>query len=209
MIDTFGIPLAFVIIAALTLWIVIGSKGWWWLKALVVAGAVLFSITLWHSLSALQGWPTNEELPEKFEIKWLVVEEPNKKTGFEGAIYVWAKDLSPKEERNDGVLILHSKKKSDEPRLYIMPYSRKMHEQAEGIKKQIASGKPFYGEMLKGKGKGEGKGKGKGEGKGKGKGKGPKGEGKGEGQGDGDLSNEQDPIFHELPPAVLPEKVTN
>ena len=46
---------------------------------------------------------------------------------------------------------------------------------------------------------------------GKGKGKGPKGEGKGKGTGtgDGDLSNEQDPIFHELPPAVLPEKVTN
>jgi len=206
MIDTFGIPLAFVIIATLTLWIVIGSKGWWWLKFGVVGAVVLFSVTLWHSLAALQGWPTSEEVPQKFEIKWIVVEEPNKKIGFEGSIYVWIKDLAPKDARNEkGIPILHSKKKSDEPRLHIMPYSRGMHEQAEAIKKQIASGKPFYGEMKKGKMKGEGEGEGEGKGKGKGKGK---GDGKGKGT-TGDLSNKQDPIFHELPPAVLPEKVTN
>ena len=209
MIDTFGIPLAFIIITTLILWMIIGSKGWWWLKAIVVTGAVLFSISLWHSLAALQGWPTQEELPPKFEIKWVVVEEPNKKTGFKGAIYVWVRDIAPKDSRSEGLPLLHTKKQSDEPRLHTVPYSREMHEQAEGIKKQIASGKPYYGEMKKGEGEGKGKGDGKGKGKGKG-GKGPKGEGEGKGQGgDGDLSNEQDPIFHELPPAVLPEKITN
>lgn len=210
MIDTFGIPFAFVIISILVLWFVIGSKGWWWIKALVVAGSVLFSISLWHSLDALQGWPTNESLPDKFEIKWLVIKEPNKKTGDEGGIYVWAKDLQPKKTKS-GKFILHNKGTSDEPRLHTIPYSRKMHEQAEGIKKQIAAGKPFYGEVKKGGGVGEagkGKGKGKGEGKGRGRGKGGKGRGKGSGRG-GDLSNEQDPIFHELPPPVLPEKITD
>ena len=93
---------------------------------------------------------------------------------------------------------LHSKEKSGEPRLHRLPYSRKLHEQAQKIKQQIAKGGKFYVEMknvdMKGQGQGKGKGKGQGQGKGReGKGKGQKGDG-------GSLSQEQDPIFHELPP---------
>lgn len=211
MIDTFGIPLAFIIIAALTLWVVIGSRGWWWLKAIVVALAVLFSISLWQSLKTLEGWPTEEQLPAKFEIKWITVEEPNKKTGDKGSIYIWAKNLQPKIKKlENGLPILHKKGEKNEPRLHVLPYNRAMHKQAGNIQKQIAKGKPFYGEIKKGKLKGQGNGKKGGKG-GKGKGGKMKGQGKNSGRtGNGfDLSNEQDPIFHELPPPVLPEKITN
>lgn len=211
MIDTIGIPLAYVIVAALTLWIVIGSRGHWIMKVIAIIGSVLFSVSLWHSLVSLQGWPTAETLPEKFEIKWIDVKEANKKTGFEGAIYVWVKDISPEADADTAnIPILHSKGKSNDSRLHIMPYSRELHKQAEGIKKQIASGKRYFGEMKKGKGgiKGDGKGDGKGKGKGNGKMSG-KMKGEGTGKGEGDLSNQQDFIFHELPPAVIPQKVTN
>jgi len=208
MIDTFGIPAAFVIIATLTLWIVIGSKGWWWAKGIVVAIAILFSVSLWHSLAGLEGWPTEQSMPQKFEIKWIVVEEPNNKTGSEGQILIWARDLEPLLKEKSSIPILHNKEASNEPRLHKLPYTRELHEQAMKIQKKIGAGGKFYGEMskdgMKGKGKGDGKG---GKGKGKG-GKGPKGEGNGEGTGDGgDLSNEQDPIFHELPPPHFPQKI--
>jgi len=207
MIDTFGIPLAFIVLSTLLLWIIIGSKGWWWLKALVVVTTVLFSISLWQSLESLQGWATKEKPPEKFEIKWIDVKEPNKKTGEKGYINVWMRDLNPKkEDKQNKIPILHSKGKNNEARLYSLPYSRQMHEQAEKIKQQIAKGKPFYGEIkdgvakgLQGKGEGEkGKGGQQGQGK-KGKGDGQKGDG-------GSLSNKQDPIFHELPPPVFQRK---
>ena len=52
---------------------------------------------------------------------------------------------------------------------------------------------------------GKNKGKGKGEGEGKGKGTGKNGGGK---KGGGSLSKSDDIIFHDLPPARLPDKVT-
>ena len=191
--DTFGIPAAFVLVAALALWVVIGSKGWWLLKIGVVTISVFFSVVLWNSLSTLQGWPTKETLPPKFEIKWIDVEEPNKKTGDKGRIHIWIKNMTKEYDPQHG-MVLHNKGKGQDPRFHELPYSREGHEQASGIKKKIADGQKVYAEMGKNKA-GE-----KGEGKDKGKGKsGKKGKGEQNGNG-GSLSQEQEPMFHELPP---------
>lgn len=202
MIDTLGIPLAFIIIATLTLWVIIGSKGWWWLKGLIVVVVLFFSISLWHSLNSLQGWPTDEKLPQKFEIKWITVKEPNMHTGEKGEIIVWAMNLT-KEYNESLIPKLHNKEESGEPRLHRLPYSRNLHEQAMKIQKQIAGGGKFYGEMKENEMQGEGQngqGNGRNQGQGKGKGKGQSREGKGSQLGDGSLSQEQEFIFHELPP---------
>lgn len=204
MYDNFVIPLTFVILSVLVLWVVAGSRGWWWLKSIVVTGVALFGILLWHSLSTLEGWPTDDGMPEKFEVKWIIVEEPNRKTKEEGKIYILAKDLSDQEDDSFN-LLLHSKEKNNKVRLYSIPYSRKMHEQAEAIQKQIASGKPFYGELKKAEKGKEGEGEGEGEVK-----QGEMGEGKqgemGEGKRGGSLSNEQEFILHQLPPPVFIQK---
>jgi hypothetical protein len=207
MLDTFGIPLAFVIIAALTLWVVIGSKGYWWFKMIMVSISIFFSISLWNSLSSLQGWPTADMPPEKFEVKWIDVKEPNKKTGAPGSIYVWVRDLQPDHIDESFYMRLHHKELEEEPRLYKLPYSRGMHVQSEMIKGTIAKGGRFFaGIEAKGQGQGQpGQGKpGKGKGKGQGQGKGKPGQGK-DGRG-GSLSQEQEFVFHELPPPVFPEK---
>lgn len=217
MIDTFGIPLAFIIIATLTLWVVLGCKGYWWLKLVMVSLSIFFSISLWNSLVSLQGWPTSETMPEKFEVKWLDVKEPNKKTGEEGYIYVWAINLEPNRPSpvaDDAAtpplgVQLHAKEYSGEPRLYKLPYSREMHKQAEGIKEMIGKGGRFYGRLVQA---GEGgisqlgvdsKG-----GSGKGKGKGRPGQGQSNGEGSRNISEGQEFefIFHELPPPLFPNK---
>lgn len=205
MIETFAIPLAFIIVSSLTLWIVIGSKGWWWLKGLMVVLTSAFSVSLWLSLNALLGWPTQDVIPEKFEIKWVVAEEPNKITNSEGAIYVWLKDLDSGKKSHSWYMSRRFNKIEDEPRIHKLPYSRSMHEQAVKIQAKIASGGKFYGERNGDGAPGEGR---NGKGKGKGKGQGPQGtneRGRGDGS-QGSLSQEQDFIFHELPPPSYPEK---
>ena len=208
MINTFAIPLTFLIVASLSLWIVIGSKGWWFLKTLVVVGVSLFTIALWHSLHGLQGWPTTETIPNKFEVKWIAVEEPNKKTDAPGAIYVWIKDLEPEKTPHSWYMTTVHKDIGSEPRLHKMPYSREGHEKTMQIQKQIAGGKKFLGQKGKDGSVGEpGKGKGDGEaGEGAGKNKGV-GKNKGTGVGGGGMTENADEFnIYELPPPSYPQK---
>lgn len=142
MIETFGIPLAFLIITTLTLWIIIGSKGWWWLKAITIIGVIFFSTCLWKTLGSLQGWPTDETLPNKFEIKWSITQEPNKLKDSKGFICMWIINLDKEKEKS--LPIFHNIGKDNKPRSYIVPYSRELHHQLEKIKRQIAKGKRFY-----------------------------------------------------------------
>lgn len=220
MIETFAIPLTFLIVTALTLWVVIGSKGWWWAKAAVVIVTVAFSITLWQSLDGIQGWPSSDKLPAKFEIKWIFVLEPNQKTKAAGAIYVLAQDIEPEKSQHSWYLNLKHKDLSQEPRIYKTPYSRAMHEQSIKIQSRIKQGGRFFAQSNKegvgGDGDGDGDGEegdgdaGSGKG-GKGKGKGKKGKGRGQGgvsgmSGGGMTENAEDFMLYELPPPSYPQK---
>jgi hypothetical protein len=194
----------------------------------VVAISIFFSICLWQNLADLQGWPTIVQPPQKFEIKWVDVKEPNKKTGDPGGIYVWLKDINPEAAIDESYYLrFHHKELEEEPRIHKMPYSRPAHEQAQGIMARIAKGKRVFaqmgaqgsmGEMCdsdcdgeKCGGKCDGKGK-PGQGQGR-PGQGKPGQGKpgsqlaSQGRG-GSLSQEQDWIFHELPPPLFQEKLT-
>ena len=205
--ETVGIPIAFVVISSILLWFVIGSKGNWFVKVCVIAATLLFSLVIWNSLEGIQGWPTKDELPAKFLLHWAVVVEDNKDTKEPGAIYLWVKDVEEKENANWFSILPKDITKS--PRVYKIPYSRKTHEQLQKAIEGIKKGKRYVGEN-KGKGEIGEEGEGK-EGKGKGKdGKGKDGypkDGKGkDGNGEFDFSQEQDLIFHELPPSLLPPK---
>ena len=179
------IPLAFLTVCAFLLWFIIGARGHWVLKGLAVISTAFFSVFLWQSLGNIQGYPTNQELPEEFEIKWIVVAEPNQKTEDEGAIYIWLKDSKEISKEFENV-----------PRVHKTGYSRERHQQAAKIQAKIGKGGKYYGK----KGKGTG-----GEGEGQGLPGGNEGKNK-EGKGMGSLSQEQDYVFHELPPPSFPEK---
>jgi len=185
---TFGIAFALLISVLLLLWFVIGSRGQWWLKVPVIAATMFLSIGIWYSVNDLLGWPTADSLPTKFQIHWIVIEEPNKKTGDEGSIYIWASDLNP--QPNGELWKFHSMDDSGEPRAHRMPYSRKLHEQSIAIMQIIKKGGQFKGTMKK---PGELDSK-----SGKKKGK--------PGKRGGDFSKEQTPMFYQLPPPNFPVK---
>ena len=94
MTETIGIPVAFILLTILILWVVIGVKGKWWIKSCLISLTLYFSIGLWVSINGLLGWPTTDSPPQEFEVHWMLVEEPNKKTGDPGAIYMWASDIN-------------------------------------------------------------------------------------------------------------------
>jgi len=179
----------FILLGGLILWFVIGTKGYWPLKMVLITMTLCFSLFLSQTMEDVRGWPTDDEPPEKFIVHWLVIKEPSKlDTTDKGGIYMWVTDLG-----GDG----------KEPRAYKTKYSREGHEEAQKAIGMIMDGKTVMGSR-NGK-KGEGDGSGDGEGKGEGGGK--KGQGQGNGTGGGSLSNSPEIIFHELPPSKLPEKI--
>jgi hypothetical protein len=223
--QTLGIPVAFTILVASLLWIIIGGKGHWTFKMGFVAAALYFAVALWVSLGSLIGWPSRERLPEKFQVNWIVVKEMPPGSKKENSIFMWVTELDednkPKEKEANKYLINFSAKKDKwEPRAHSTGYSKKLHEESMKALEMIKAGKPVFGTRkgvegaLQGKqgdamgtpGQGQGEGEGDGQGNGKGSGQGYGKQGK-NGQGDGGgMSQNDDPVFHVLPPPLLPPK---
>jgi hypothetical protein len=191
-----GIAIGFVLIAALVLWFVIGSKGHWVSKAAMILLSLYFCLSVGFSVNEFMGWPTDDKLPPKFLLHWAVIKEPDVKLGDKGSIYVWIKPIGKHEveykEWNNYLLSFYDGK--SRPRAYRIPYSRTLHEQTQKAIDAIAKGEGVGGTSGE---KGSGKGK---------KRSGGKGSGKAAGDGGGSLTRNGSIEFHKLPPPKLPDK---
>ena len=47
-------------------------------KLISIFAVSLFYISSWKGYVGVLGWPTSEELPDDFNILWVVIQEPNK-----------------------------------------------------------------------------------------------------------------------------------
>ena len=138
-IDTAIIPIFFVLLAILVLWFIIGTKGKWAIKAVLIIVVPTLCVWAWLSLDALMGWPVDDIPKGSYNIIWGDVQEPNKSRGIEGSIWVWLKnadedadfDLFDQEEKHNA---------RREPRAYRLPYTREMHKQMNGIKEALKNG---------------------------------------------------------------------
>jgi len=194
------IPAIFFTLFVLILWFVIGAKGHWALKVFVIGVTLHLCVSIGLSLSGFAGWPSEERLPQKFIVHWIVVEEPDKKTKEKGAIYVWVTSIggddSPVSNQWRRFFVALSPPTLRQPRSHVVPYSKKKHEESEGVLTQIRSGKTVIGEKgVKGKGDGE-----------DGDGSGDRDNGSEKRNGGGSFSQSDDLTFHELPPPRLPKK---
>lgn len=134
-----AIPLAFIMLAAVLCWQLIGAKGKWWLKLIAIVVVPGFGLAVWGSIGSYKGWPTNDGPPEKAVVIATSVREPDPKTGDPGAIYVW---LMPLEPITGGSNPLGYASPGGEPRAYKFPYTRPGHEMAEGAERSIRMGRP-------------------------------------------------------------------
>ena len=113
-----GLSASFLLLVALILWLIILSKGKFWIiKSIVITIATLFSIVILLSLKDFIGWPSKSVLPQEFQLHWAIIDEPDKIKNTEGAIYMWVTALD-KENKN-----------KDLPRAYKIDYTRKNHEE--------------------------------------------------------------------------------
>ncbi len=116
------IPLAFLFLAAILLWLVIGARGWWSVKLLMMAISATLSFEIFQSLQSYMGWPKHSQyadMPAKLLVYDIRVVEPSAENP--GAVYLWAKP--------EGRLSL-----------YVLPYSRSAHKEAEKVKQSLVDG---------------------------------------------------------------------
>jgi hypothetical protein len=130
MLELLVIPLTLLLLFSLLLWMIISLKGWWILKCGLTIFAVFASLCIWGIVSQLLGWPTTDELPQKYLLLWVHVDAPH-------SVYVQAIDL---EATPPSKILGHPIDKS-QPRLFKLPYSKELHKQAQGLLKELQKGR--------------------------------------------------------------------
>jgi hypothetical protein len=128
-----AISAAYVVLGVLLLAIGLGSRFAWWVKAAAIVVTSAFFVEAFFATKSLLGWPTAATLPPRFQLLWVRVVEPDRKSSNPGAIYLWIEEV---DENNvpDGV-----------PRSYRLPYSRPLADRSSKARDEIISGKPQQG----------------------------------------------------------------
>lgn len=109
-------------------WLVWSQKRWFRVTVLVLLPLV-YSFHF-VGLEKFGGWPSDAALPDEFELLSSDVIEPNAQLDLKGQIHIWAKV--------DG---------RQEPRAYILPYDRALHEMLFRAKKKLDQGIRQQGSM--------------------------------------------------------------
>lgn len=125
---------AYVLIALLLLSINLYSKWSWRVKTLTVIAVSAFYLITYFSIPPLLGWPTDQALPERFNLVAIYVDEPNKITGEPGEIYLWVADM----KHGPG---------HDKPRAYRVPFSVALHTKVVEAGVKLRKGLPQLGEV--------------------------------------------------------------
>ncbi len=120
-----GMVIAYMLIAVLLLSLNLASRWKWWVKAGTIVITVAFFYQSYLSLNAILGYPTSQDLPPRFQIHWMILNEPNKQTGDPGAVFMWVGELDAR-DRPLGT-----------PRAYRVPYSNRLHQAADLATREI------------------------------------------------------------------------
>jgi hypothetical protein len=189
-----ALPVLLLMLGGVSFWLLTESKIKWYIKTTFIALFCACTILFWFSMHSYLGWPANsEDMPETVSIHWVIIKEPNKLTQFDGQIYLL---LESNEEVKRNAIVKFFSFKSDvevnaavEPRLYGLPYSRKLHEKLEKeVMPKLKGGQVAKGKFTKAERGGESKEKGDGQ------------------KSHGGESQKQEWQFHELLPSEIHRK---
>lgn len=130
-----GLVAAFVLVALLLLVICLTTRFSWHIKGGLIGVVSLFYLVTYYSFPPLLGWPTDSDLPQRFNLVALFVQEPDKATGDSGEIFLWLTDLERGPAR-------------DEPRAYRVPFSADLHAKVVEAGTKMRKGLPQLGELV-------------------------------------------------------------
>ena len=186
-----ALPILLLVFGGLSFWILTESNVKWYVKTACITTFCLFTVVFWSAIHTFLGWPASEDdMPEKVLIHWVIIKEPNKFKEFDGAIYILL-ETAEEIKANKVSRFFGYSGNSIEPRLFELKYSRNLHEQLQKLKSSLSKGQPVMGKLSKDKDIGKGKvGNGK----------------KSDKKGDGSESQGQDWQFHKLLPSEIQGK---
>lgn len=104
-----------------------------WAKIAAICVMSVFNIGVFFWSQGLLGWSSATAVPERFQLLWARVIEPNAVRGVAGAIHLWVEAL---DERNIA---------SGEPRAFVLPYSSALAAKAAAAQSEIKKGNPQGG----------------------------------------------------------------
>lgn len=186
--QTLVIPIAFLFLCCLFLWVIIGARGRWWLKLILMVATVVISYGAWLALDSYFGSPKKTELKalsgQTAFLFWVTINEPDGEKD-SGSINMW---LRPTREVS--------------AKLYQFPYSRSLHQATQGFLEVILknNGSPIQIAFTEESKQGEQAAKANSTNNGV---RPPSGGARGQ------LSYQSEPRVYELPPVKLPQKLTN
>ena len=133
-----GLVVAFILLATVTAWNTIRTKGWMGLKFVSIGILIWYGFVVYFTIPQIMGWPTEKDLPANSKIISVKIIEP--KENDKGSMFFW---LSQQPEHKKDVMNLLRPDKfllytgSIQPRSYKIPYDRELHKKLlEAQKKQ-------------------------------------------------------------------------
>src|SRR5215212_7896239 len=132
-----AIVVAYVAIAMLLLSLNVFSLWRWWVKAAAIVISGLFFIGSYFAVTALLGFPTKANVPERFSLVATRTVEPNKASGESGSIFLWVEELNDKNVP------------SRLPISYQLGYSEALAETVTAAQKRLNAGESVEGSLRK------------------------------------------------------------
>jgi len=127
------LSVAYALIGALLLVVMVYARLPWQLKAVAVVVISSFYIASFLGMRGLLGWASVDALPANFKLLQARIVEPHSLEGDPGAIYLWVEAL------DDG------NRPSGVPRAYRIPYSDRLADATDKAQGEIAAGRPQGG----------------------------------------------------------------
>ncbi len=124
---------AYVVIALILLGLGLYST---WSFRQKVFGIVLVTcayLLVYFSLPRMLGWPTDSQVPRRFELHGVYIQDPDKTTGVPGAVFFWATDLAPGADAR--------------PRAFRMPFKASFKSMLEEANGKLRQNIPQEGEI--------------------------------------------------------------
>ncbi len=127
------------------------KSGWSWpIKASAIGLALPATLGTFLAIQAQLGWPSQNGLPEQFQLHAALIDEPSANATDGGAIYLWLtpwnRQLSQDETHIDGDIGLDAATLPPRrPRAFGLPYSRDLHQQVEDMQERLARGEMVVG----------------------------------------------------------------
>ena len=131
-----GLAVAYVFVAVLVLNLWTATQWRMAVKIAVVLLTSLLYVGTYVGIKELRGWPTDEPLPESFFFVWAKIDEPDKRIGSKGQIYLWVQDLTDSGDVESA------------PRSFQLPYDVELAEKIEKAMSDTENGDQLSGKFV-------------------------------------------------------------